>query len=88
MFREKYTYSKLVDDIILKKEQKEIEEIEKCNNYICNKNKYECCVCFDEMSRFCKTPCDHYICRMCINKLKPKKCPMCRKCYCGQCAEC
>jgi len=87
-FRDKYCYSKVLDEIILKTVIKQKEEIQQCNNYICNINKYDCCVCLEPISIKCKTQCGHYVCRLCISKLRPKKCPMCRRCYCENCQEC
>ena len=45
----------------------------------------ECCVCYDNLSGYFKTECNHYICLDCINQIKGKKlCPMCKSCLsCG-----
>lgn len=86
--RKKYTYSKTLDSLILNEEIEVKEEEKSCVDYICAKERIECCVCFEQVSTNSKTWCNHYICRECVGQLKEYKCPMCRRCYCGICEEC
>lgn len=86
--RNKYTYSKTLDSLILNEEVEIKEEERNCLDYICARERYECCICYEKIPSTCKTYCNHYICRECVGQLKEYKCPMCRRCYCGMCVEC
>jgi hypothetical protein len=73
-----YTYSKLIDSIILKEELEEKEKLKKATNWLVHSETQECCVCNDEINENLKTACNHLICRICIEQVKDK-CPICRK---------
>jgi len=52
--------------------------------YTQHTEQHTCSVCFEKMGVsvgriMCALPCAHVICQECLNKLKPKKCPQCRK---------
>jgi hypothetical protein len=38
----------------------------------------DCCVCLEKTSG--KTHCQHAICKICMSKMKTRKCPLCRAC--------
>lgn len=76
-----YKYSKLMDELLEVEVFDKTELETQCLNHICGKEKFECCVCMEQVSDSCKTDCKHYVCRLCIEQLKEPLCPMCRKSY-------
>lgn len=81
-FRQKYKYSKILDDVV---EINEIEENEKIYiaklKLVDNKTIEKCCVCYEFNSHY--TQCKHNLCRICLSNIaKTSKtiilCPICR----------
>lgn len=87
-FRNEYTFSKVLDKLILKKNK---EEEEKVNLFLFSDadpyKETSCCVCNDISLTF--TSCDHNLCRICFSSIETenengcigfwKKCPICRQ---------
>lgn len=84
-FRRKYTYSKILDEIILKSE---IVQKEKMSFFFFKESdpfrETTCCVCADDNLIF--TKCNHNLCRICFSSLQSenndefsRKCPLCRE---------
>lgn len=79
-----YTYSKLLDQLILNLKVKEKEEYVTALNVITHKPTTNCGVCYDINSVL--TDCNHNLCRECYYNIKKKsnkysscqKCPICR----------
>jgi hypothetical protein len=70
----------------IEQEKKEdIERIEEFTN-ICDfcylydyTHTENCCVCYENKGRWVQLSCDHIIHKHCWNKIKNRKCPLCRK---------
>jgi hypothetical protein len=82
-FRENYQYSKIINEII---EKKDVDNQEKFHlakyKLLKNKDMEKCCVCYDLNSIF--TLCKHNLCLLCYSKIKNQNlntiiiCPICR----------
>ena len=89
-FRNKYAYSKVLDEIHLKEKILIKEKLLKAHFMLCQNNLPDrCCVCMDYNKVL--TACNHNVCRLCYNSLPytkvtsllyefvGKKCPLCRE---------
>ncbi len=90
IFRDKFTYSKVLDTIIERNELEKKNKHDIALKYFKTGNKdigetSICCVCYD--TTFVKTICGHLLCRICYEKIEYKmneyedwikECPMCR----------
>lgn len=89
-----FCYSKLYDSLVSNNDEECEDEISEAINWVKNTPKKECCVCLEEVHKNNELECGHYVCRICTNTMASHhkfKCPMCRKCYCGNrmiCDEC
>ena len=94
--RKQYTYSKLLDTLILNdnflKEERRIKSL----MFIKDETFDECCVCMEKNTVL--TNCGHNLCRSCHsqilfknkiinNKQHQFSCPMCRQCICIDCVH-
>lgn len=83
-FRQKYIYSKIIDEII-PIETKDIIEKKQIAKYILVDNYFieNCCVCLENNVNY--TKCKHNLCRLCkiniINTGANKCCPICRNIF-------
>jgi len=86
-FRSCYSYSKILDQIVDKKDLKKEEKTAVALIKFCKQEKIErCCVCYD--FNIVKTVCNHNLCRSCFQNIKItcneeedfkyKECPICR----------
>ena len=86
-FRTCYSYSKILDQIVDKKDIEKEEKTAVALIKFCKQEKIEkCCVCYDFNT--VKTVCNHNLCRTCFQNIKIiineeedfkyKECPMCR----------
>lgn len=88
-FRTCYAYSKILDEIVEKKDLEKQEKTVVALTKFCKQEKIEkCCVCYD--FNVAKTICGHNLCRVCFQNIKLisndeedfkyKECPLCRNC--------
>ena len=78
--KEKYIYSKYHDSLMLKTKYSKQILIEMEEDAICKRPINECVVCYEIMSSELKTfCCKQSICRVCVERLNPQKCPYCRE---------
>jgi hypothetical protein len=88
-FRDKYTYSKIIDRFELKTKVEYEEKLKFSFVRLCQNKKLEsCCVCYEMNS--VNTFCGHNLCRLCYTQLKInideddpygqsyRECPLCR----------
>ena len=78
-FSKDYEYSRYLDEFISKNEINRKIKIEEQIDQICKKSVEDCIICYhkvnDNLTTCC---CNKHICRICINKIVPLKCPNCR----------
>jgi hypothetical protein len=77
----KYTYSKYLDCLIEKDKIDDEHNLKKATDWLVHAQKQKCFVCKDDVDKNVKTECHHYICRVCIEKIKDSRCPECNKHY-------
>lgn len=81
-FRQKFKYSKIMDEIIEKKNADELEKFYLAKHKLLkNKDMEKCCVCYDLNSNL--TSCKHNLCLLCYFTMKKQfisaiQCPICR----------
>ena len=77
-----YSYSKIIDKLVLNSEKHEIENEMFARSFLKHTNIDECCVCNDQ--NIVLTNCKHNLCRICYYKIKKHilctLCPICRTC--------
>jgi len=78
-FSNNYVYSPYLDEFVLKSLINNKIKIENQLNKLCKKDINECIICYhkvnDNLTTCC---CGKHICRICIDKIIPLKCPNCR----------
>jgi len=78
-FSNNYVYSPYLDEFVLKYEINKKIKLENQFNQLCKTPVYECIICYNKVNDSLSTCCcGKHICRLCINKIIPLKCPNCR----------
>jgi hypothetical protein len=78
-FNSNYTYSPYLDEFILKSQIDNKIKLENQLNELCKTPTNDCIICYNKVhNNLITCCCGKHICRLCINKIIPLKCPNCR----------
>ena len=78
-FINNYIYSRYLDEFVLKSEINKKIKIENQLDQLCKIQVDECIICYNKVEESLTTCCcGKHICRICIDKIIPLKCPNCR----------
>ena len=80
--RTDYVYSKYHDQLVKEDDLLHKINVDKEIDILCRQEIATCMVCMEDISHNIYTSCcTQNICRLCVNKLEPKKCPNCREIF-------
>ena len=78
-FRNNYVYNSYFDEFILKSQINKKIRLENQIDELCKTSINECIICYNKVSDDLTTCCcSKHICRICVEKIIPLKCPNCR----------